>query len=258
MDNHNQSFFGQSTALILQSSSKSDPSIFFQCIKKKSNGKWEKPSKGEGKNIKCSMEEIVMILQVLNKKEESWSTYHKFKDINTQISFSWDPNDNKKLWIHIGEYSKMLDFAQIEILCLLLTHILEEKIIFATASNETDSNKQKNQSKSNNKITGKISKSQKKKNTNYNQKLPGQIRVEESIEPLSSNPHKTNKNNEKVSKVIANIKKETEKALLLKLTSGNEIWIPKSSIKSNFIVKKDISQTFLVDEWIISKNSIAV
>jgi len=255
MDNHNQSFFGQSTGLILQSSSKSDPSIFFQCIKKKSNEKWEKPSKGEGKNIKCSMEEIVMILQVLSKKEESWSTYHKFKDINTQISFSWDPNDNKKLWIHIGEYSKMLDFAQIEILRLLLTHILEEKIIFATASNGTESNKQTNQSKSNNKITEKIANKKKKKDTNYNQKLSDQMRVEESIEPLNSNTHKTNKN---VSKIVANIKKETEKALLLKLTSGNEIWIPKSSIKSNFIEKKDISQTFLVDEWIISKNSIAV
>jgi len=257
MDNHNQSFFGQSTGLILQSSSKSDPSIFFQCIKKKSNGKWEKPSKGEGKNIKCSMEEIVMILQVLSKKEGSWSTYHKFKDINTQISFSWDPNDNKKLWIHIGEYSKMLDFAQIEILRLLLTHILEEKIIYATASNGTETNKQKNQST--NKTKKNISSKQNKPNTKFNQNSSDQMRVEESIEPLNdTNNHKTDRNNKKVSKIVANIKKETEKALLLKFTSGNEIWIPKSSIKSNFVIKKDISQTFLVDEWIISKNSIAV
>ena len=58
---HSQSFFGQSTGLTIQSISKEQPFIFFKCIKKKADKSWEKPSKGEGKVIKCNLEEIIMI-----------------------------------------------------------------------------------------------------------------------------------------------------------------------------------------------------
>ena len=64
-DTHSKSFFGQNTGLIVSSSSKTDPYFFIRCIKKKPGGSWEKPSSGEGKVVKCSLDEIVMILEVL-------------------------------------------------------------------------------------------------------------------------------------------------------------------------------------------------
>jgi uncharacterized protein YqgQ len=106
-----------------------------KCIKKKPDGSWEKPSLGEGKTIKCNLDEIVMILDVLNRNRASWSSFHNFKDIKTQISFKWEDDAKEKLLIYIGKYSKMLKFAQIEIFRLLLKHILEEKIEFATVLN---------------------------------------------------------------------------------------------------------------------------
>ncbi|MBY8981012.1 MAG: hypothetical protein KGD72_11525, partial [Candidatus Lokiarchaeota archaeon] len=132
VEKHSQSFFGQSTGLTLLSSSKSDSFIFFKCIKKKPDGSWEKPSLGEGKTIKCNLDEIVMILEVLQRNSDSWSSYHNFKDVKTQISFKWEGGAKKKLLIYIGNYSKMLNFSQTEIFRLLLKHILEEKIEFAT------------------------------------------------------------------------------------------------------------------------------
>ena len=74
VDNHNYSFFGQKFAIILQSSSKEQPAIFFQCIKTKSDGSWEKPSLGEGKKTKFSLEEMVMIIEVLKDLKLDYTT----------------------------------------------------------------------------------------------------------------------------------------------------------------------------------------
>ncbi|MHA1193918.1 MAG: hypothetical protein ACTSP9_16790 [Promethearchaeota archaeon] len=114
VDKHSQSFFGKSSGLTIQSSSRNEPFIFLKCIKKKGDGIWEKPSKGEGKTIKCSLDEIVMIREVLHKRLENWSTYHNFNDTKTQISFKWENERKERLYINIGSYSKMLTFSQIE------------------------------------------------------------------------------------------------------------------------------------------------
>jgi hypothetical protein len=98
-DTHSQSFFGQATGLTINSSSKNDPFIFIKCIKKKENGDWEKLSSGEGKTIKISLEEMIMILKVLRRKIESWSGFHSYKENKTQISFNWEGNGGNKLWI---------------------------------------------------------------------------------------------------------------------------------------------------------------
>ncbi len=52
VDAHNQPFFGKNTGLFIQTSSKTEPYMFLRCIKRKSDGSWEKPSKNEGKTIK--------------------------------------------------------------------------------------------------------------------------------------------------------------------------------------------------------------
>ena len=233
VDKHSQSFFGQSTGLTLLSSSKSDSFIFFKCIKKKPDGSWEKPSLGEGKTIKCNLDEIVMILEVLQRNSDSWSSYHNFNDVKTQISFKWEDGVKKKLLIYIGNYSKMLNFSQTEIFRLLLKHILDEKIEFATIS-KVPSGKAVVSGQKNNE----------QKNQNNNAKvLPV---VKESIE-----------NNENdVSQINGVIEGETEKALLIQFNKDKEIWIPKSVIRSNYDSSNDISQNFIIDNWILKKNNI--
>ena len=233
VDKHSQSFFGQSTGLTLLSSSKSDSFIFLKCIKKKPDGSWEKPSLGEGKTIKCNLDEIVMILEVLQINCDSWSSYHNFNEVKTQISFKWENEDKKKLLIYIGNYSKMLNFAQTEIFRLLLKHILKEKIEYATivninprkaVVNDPKDNEQRNQVKN---ATA----------------LPV---VQESVE-LNEN---------EVSQIKGVIEGETEKALLIQFNNDKEIWIPKSVIRSDYNSSNDISQNFMIDNWILKKNNV--
>ncbi len=235
VDNHSYSFFGQKVGLIVQSALKNEPYIFFRLIKCKNDGSWEKPSSGEGKIIKFSLEEIVCILRVLNKEANSWSSYHSFKESKTQISFKWENAEKGKLWIHIGSYSKVLEYAQLTILAMLMKHILKEKIEFATT----------------------LSPSKKKES----KKLPNIIVQEEVIKETlkDDDNHFIEENNEKqeeVKIVSGSIKKETNKALLIQFDNSAEIWIPKSKIRSGFENTKDITQKFSIDSWILSKNKI--
>jgi len=233
VDKHSQSFFGQSTGLTLLSSSKSDSFIFFKCIKKKPDGSWEKPSLGEGKTIKCNLDEIVMILDVLQRDSASWSSYHNFNEVKTQISFKWENEAKKKLLIYIGNYSKMLNFAQTKIFRLLLKHILEEKIEFATISKIP---------------SGKAIVNNPKINEQRNQdRVPTVLPVvKESIE----------NNGNEVSQINGVIEGETDKALLIQFNNDKEIWIPKSVIRSNYNSVNDVSQNFIIDNWILKKNNI--
>lgn len=239
-DKHNQSFFGQSTGLTIQSSSKNEPYLFITCIKKKLDENWEKPSKGEGKTIKCSLEELVMILKVLKRKLNSWSGYHTYNDNNTQISFSWEKNKEDKLWINIGDYSKMLGIAQIEIFRLLLKHLIKEKIEHATVSNISYKNNldYENQKDSNSSDINKI-------------------KIDENIITQTNISNDINIEVDKT-EIIGSIKAETDKALLISFKSGQELWFPKSTIHSNYKTEIGISQIFLTDKWIIEKNKIKI
>lgn len=242
-DNHSQSFFGQSTGLIIQSSSKNEPYIFLRCIKRKPDSVWEKPSLGEGKTIRCSLDEMIMILRVLKRKIDSWSSYHTYKDKNTPISFSWEnKNNNKedKLWINIGNYSKMLGIAQIEMFKLLLKHLIKEKIEFATSSTisqKKDADQGEIQS-SNDIQFDKI-------------ELDEKTIVETTI-------IKSDGNDDAKIEINGSIKAETEKALLLVFKSGSEAWFPKSTIHSQYKPDIGINQTFLANKWIIEKNKIPI
>jgi len=232
VEKHSQSFFGQSCGLTLQSSSREEPFIFFKCIQKKPDGSWEKPSLGEGKTIKCSLDEIVMILQVLKRKLNSWSSYHSFNEVKTQISFQWENESDDKFWINIGKYSKMLSFAQVEIFRLLLEHLLKEKIEYATILRLPDT---------------KVNVNQKRRLQSSRQKLEeGKTSVQEIV---------THKNSE-ASQITGIIEGETEKALLINFQNGKELWVPKSTIHSNYDQSKNSSQTFIIDEWVLKKNKV--
>ncbi|MFX1552804.1 MAG: hypothetical protein ACFFBV_02675 [Promethearchaeota archaeon] len=235
VDTHSYSFFGQKVGLIIQSSSKNEPYIFFRLIKSKNNGTWEKPSSGEGKVIKFSLEEIVWIIRVLEKEINSWSSYHTFKDKKTQISFKWENGENNKLWIHIGKYSKVLEYAQFKILEMLLKHIINEKIEFATTPNIS-----------------------KKSDSDLLSNTIVKEEVITSLEHINKNENNSsnNENSSKIKNVNGSIKGETEKALLIKFDNGSEVWIPKSTIHSSFDNNKDVSQNFTIDGWILKKNKI--
>jgi len=236
VDKHSQSFFGKSSGMTIQSSSRNEPFIFLKCIKKKVDGIWEKPSKGEGKTIKCSLDEIVMICEVLHKRLENWSSYHNFNDTKTQISFKWENESKERLYINIGSYSKMLNFSQIEILKLLLNHMLIEKIEFATTSNFSEGRK------GTQKI---ISGSQSNDTSEQGSKYPVPA-IQEDIE-VSEKPS---------CQVEGAIKNETQKALLITFQNDRECWIPKSAIRSSYLSDQEKQQSFVIDTWLLEKNNL--
>jgi hypothetical protein len=263
-DQHSQSFFGQNTGLLLNSTSKSDPYLFIRCIKRKTNGTWEKPSTGEGKVIKCALEEIVMILSVLDRKSLNWQSYHTYNDNKTAISFSWEDENAKTLWINIGEYSKMLTFAQAEVLRLLLTHILDEKILFATNSYNDNLAITKGRSsslKDFNYLTENENKYMKKADSYKNSQLENSFErnmnsVSQQTEKMISKAISNNTLFDDVSNIDGIISGESEKALLINFNSGKEIWIPKSTIHCQYTPKKNLVQKFLIDNWVLKRNKI--
>jgi hypothetical protein len=176
---------------------------------------------------------MVWIIRVLDKEINSWSSYHTFKEAKTQISFKWENEDANKLWIHIGKYSKVLEYAQLKILELLLKHILKEKIEFATTINL--SKKNKSEPLSNTIVEEEII---------TNQEIINNSRSIDSENPI------------KINKVNGSIKGETEKALLIQFDNMAEAWIPKSTIHSGFDNTKNVIQKFIIDSWILKKNKI--
>ncbi|MFX1317225.1 MAG: hypothetical protein ACFE9T_15290 [Promethearchaeota archaeon] len=227
-DTHNYSFFGQSTGLFLNSPFKSDPSVFITCIKKKHDGSWEKTSKGEGKKINLNLEEIVMILEVLKGKRESWNTYHEYQDEKTSIAIKWETEKRERIWINIGTYNKMLTYPQIVILRKLLKHILKEKIEFATIPKKMKNN-----------VTIKSEEFFEEENEENNLFVVEQV----------------NTDNE-TSKITGKIVRETEHALLIQYDGEEEIWTPKSIIRSQYLLNVKENQSFSIDTWFLKKNKI--
>lgn len=242
VDSHSKSFFGQNTGMIVSSSSSSDPFIFIHCIKKKPDGIWEKISTNEGKTIKISLEEIVMILRVLNRQTLNWQSHHIYKDKNTSLSFNWEDEDANILWINIGIYSKMLNLAQTEILRLLLIHLLKEKIVYSTIPKRTSNE-------------NKVIKLKQEDHCNMN-------KIEEINE--ESDCYKIDLFSDIVlqgdilkdlSNVDGIILGETEKAILIEL-NNKEVWVPKSTINNHYLPRKNLSQKFLINNWFLKKNKL--
>ncbi|TFF96037.1 MAG: hypothetical protein EU547_06855 [Promethearchaeota archaeon] len=285
-NSHNQSFFGQNVAMFVRSSSKFDDFIFVQSIKRKGGNVWEKPSQGEGKNIKISLGEMIMIQKVLNREQETWSTYHRYKEENTQISVNWQ---EKAIWINIGEYNKKLKSPNIEILSLLINHLIKEKIEFSTGRKPDDAfsspskaskklhnlhnatpkpSLNKIQSNRNSeKIVTNLSSTPNTQNTRHQGWSEGDSKViikEEIINNPSNIFHKkgiSNKNTSSEPIDTRNIKgiiqRETPKALLIRFESGIESWIPKSTIHSDFSSQITGLQSFLIQSWVLDKKNAA-
>ena len=131
----------------------------------------------------------------------------------------------------------MLNFAQAEILKLLISHILKEKIKYSTSSNKHYNNIE-------NREKDVSQKPDFTKSDNIDNSL---------ISPIINSKPKILK---EVSNIDGIIKSETEKALLINFDAGKEIWIPKSTIRCQYDPQKNLTQKFLIDNWILNRNKI--
>ena len=64
-------------------------------------------------------------------------------------------------------------------------------------------------------------------------------------------------NNTPQTKLKGKLIAETEKAVRIQFNSGQEHWIPKSTIKSPFIHELNKEQEFSIDTWVLEKNNIS-
>jgi hypothetical protein len=238
-DYHTKTFYGRNSSVKIVSPSKMVPYIFLSCMKRKDNGEWEDLNKKNGRTVRISIEEIICILEVLNRKSANWRGYHIYKDRKTEIYVGWEDESRQILLIQIEDFLKKLRFPNTSFMTLLLDHILTEKIEFATGvAFETKSKEELEE------IDG----------TREYSLFSEQITARDGLQVVETTEYGVSI--EKV-EVKAKVKVESPKALLLMLETGEEFWIPKSTIHSPYKAdNRDSYQKFMVDKWIIEKNKI--
>ena len=237
-DFHTKTFYGQKTSLLISSPAKIVPYIFLSCINRKDDGAWENTTKGEGKTVKLSIEEIICILEVLYRRSANWRGYHVFKERKTEIYAGWEDESRQVLLIRIGTYTKKLRFPNLTFLTLMLEHLLSEKIEFATSGTFETKTKEK----------------QEVNDEEEYGVFAEHITARDGLHIVETTEYNTSIETIEIS---AKIKVESPKALLITLESGEEFWIPKSTIHSSYDVKnKETQQKFVVDNWIIDKQKV--
>ncbi|MGQ4876528.1 MAG: hypothetical protein ACP6IY_20885 [Promethearchaeia archaeon] len=238
-EKHVETFYGQKSGIRLESPSISSPYILVSCINKKENGEWEDISQNEGRTVKLMIEEMICFLEVLYKKSAMWRGYHVFKDYTSLIQIGWEDESRDTLIMKLGEnYEKKIKFPNTKFLILLLEHILNEKIEFATSPK---------------KEKGEI---QKRLKTEKEYGIFSEhITSKDGLQVVETTIYDLSLGNVTVK---AKIRVESPKALLIELESGEELWIPKSAIHSNYDnkSKKKVFQDFVVNQWVIDKNKI--
>ena len=236
-DYHIKTFYGQKSSLLLSSPSKSVPYIFLSIFNRKEDGLWERISEGEGKTVKISMEEIICILEVLKKKSANWRGFHVFKERKTEIYVGWEKEARDVIQVKIGEYLKKLRFPNLNFFTLMLEHILNEKIEFATS--------------------GKPEKSREEGDAHEKGEygvFSEQILARDGLHVVETTEFGVEK---ETVEIKAKIKVESPKALLIIIDLDTEFWIPKSTIHNEYDVNnKKKLQTLIVDKWIIEKQRI--
>lgn len=258
-------FFGQKTALLLNSPSKSNKCVFARFLKKKADGTWEKPSKKEGLVVKLNLLELIAIRDVLLGVIPTFRAFHSYNRSKTPISFYWnseEKTDDQKIaddfiWFSAGEYSRPIRYPETVLLKELLIHIIQEKIEFATNNqNESGEDKQARTNHSN-RIEKKLI-----ENRRQDSISPRIIRKNKSAHMEDNLPKNCLKADqvpieEKLSKgIVAKILRKSPKALLLQLKGGKEFWTPKSMIYSPYDENFRELQEFSVANWLLKKKEI--
>ncbi|UCC19870.1 MAG: hypothetical protein JSV62_00925 [Promethearchaeota archaeon] len=237
-DFHTKTFYGQKTSVRITSPSRQVPYIFLSCINRKDNGSWEKPSEGEGKTVRLSIEEIICISEVLYRRSANWRGYHVFRERKTEIYVGWEDESRQVLLIKIGDYTKKLRFPNINFMTMMLDHILEEKIEFATSGTFETKTKEA---------------AELDEEAEYGV-FSEHITARDGLHIVETTEYSASRDTAEIDAII---KVESPKALLITLDSGEEFWVPKSTIHSNYNTsEKKKSQKFIVDKWIIEKYKI--
>jgi hypothetical protein len=236
-DYHTKTFYGQKSSLTLTSPSKSVSYIFLSIFNQKEDGSWEKTSEGEGKTVKISIEEIICILEVLKKKSANWRGFHVFKERKTEIYVGWEKEARDIIQIKIGDYIKKLRFPNLNFFTLMLEHILQEKIAFATSGKSE-----------------KVSNDDQPHEEGEYGVFSEQILARDGLQVVETTEFGVEK---EIVEIKAKIKVESPKALLIIIDPETEFWIPKSTIHNEYDVSnKKKLQTLVVDKWIIDKQRI--
>jgi len=236
VDFHTKTFYGQKSSLIVTSPERTVPYIFLSCINRKDDGTWEKTSKGEGKTVKLSIEEIICILEILHRRSANWRGYHVFRERKTEIYTGWEDESRQVLRIKIGEYEKKIRFPNLNFLTLMLEHVLNEKIEFATSGTFESKEKEELIDEE-----GEYS------------VFAEHITARDGLHIVETTEYGASIDRVDIK---ARIKVESPKALLITLESDEEFWIPKSTVHNEYDVTSKDLQKFTVDKWIIEKHKI--
>lgn len=258
---HELPLWGSRTAMIISTTSTiSDPFLFIRCLRKGENGQWERPSQGEGKNIKLSLGEMISVLAVAEKHLPNWSTVHKYRDQNntehtTVIGFQWgESNESNTLWIAIADYRKAVMFPETDILARLLRHIITEKIEFGTIPVRTQGNGDPDvptfiQEEPSDPYQG-VSNAELEDREQQSAETP------QRQAPKKSTRSRSDSDERETTTIRARIVMERAKALLLGLTDSTEKWFPKSTIESEYDTTNPGFQDFEIQNWVLIKNGV--
>ncbi len=265
MDKHNYSFFGQKTGMLLDSAEINQPCLYLRFLKKKQDGSWEKPSQGEGKNIKLNLLEMISILRIFRTQNTKWSTVHKFGEDTTSITVE---NKNNIIAFMISGYAKQLKYPESVLFTDLLDHIYHEKIANATGNNSKNS-----KSNGSNKVK-----------TIQNNNNPRKSKIQDlSDSPIPEYPEELNEKNEKTQEthetqqkrididpeqwynslktnddfklIPGAVNEERAKAVNFHITDLISIWVPNSCINKSQEESKD---GLWIKDWFLKKKMVDI
>ena len=258
MNHHNYSFFGQKTGMLLDSAEINQPCLYLRFLKKKQDGSWEKPSQGEGKNIKLNLLEMIAILRIFRTQNTKWSTVHKFGEETTSITVE---NKNNIISFMISGYVKQLKYPESVLFTDLLDHIYHEKIVNATGNNSKNS-------KSNG--ASKVNRQQSNINNRDSQiHNLSDVPIPEYPEELNEKNKKTQekrididpeqwynslKTNDDFKLIPGAVNEERAKAVNFHITDLISIWVPNSCINKSQEESKEgvwVKDWFLKKKWLI-------
>ncbi|MFX1313941.1 MAG: hypothetical protein ACFFHD_15225, partial [Promethearchaeota archaeon] len=137
-----------------------------------------------------------------------------------------------------GNYIKKIKYPNLNFLTLLLEHILSEKIEYATSGTFESKAKERIETD---------------EETEYGL-FAEHITARDGLHIVETTEYGVSIDTVDIK---AKIKVESPNALLIILDSGEEFWIPKSTIHSKYDVNdKKTLQNFIIDKWIIEKQQI--
>ena len=243
VENHEMSFFGQKSALIL-GSGKYDGPLFLHMLKKKNETDWEKSSLNEGVRFSLNLLEIKKLLDSVQYRVQTELLFtHKYKNETKTLKIKIETTTELHLTFMMGSHVKPIVYPESAIFEDLLKHIYEEKLHLGTEKTYGEKKEETHET-----------------NESTPQAPPKTIpQTPAQAAPQSPSPS----NGEKLFTVI---RRKTEKAIQLELPNSNNttIWVPLSQLlAANPEMESEIAQVAVngeihlkIPSWILEKNNL--